>query len=368
MSKWPIWFLMLLTMGSAAPAWGKDFKFAEPGYEFHFPSDHGSHEDYQIEWWYFTGHLTDKRGNHYGFELTFFRTGVRNESVRQIPSKWAVKNIYSAHFAISNETTKEFWFNEVMSREGLGKAGAMPGHFQVWIDQWMGRENNGTIFLTASDGTNRNRKGIEIQMNPEKPIVIHGESGTSPKDKESKNRSHYYSLTRLKTTGKLIWNGEMSEVKGLSWMDHEFGSNPLLPSQVGWDWFSIQLDNGTDIMLYQIRNRDGSLPFSFGTLIDEKGLVETLRQKDINLTPLKIWKTPEGWNYPTGWKVNIPERNISLTVTPSFQNQELTVFGGNMRYWEGSVLITGASSSGVGYLELTGYDTDLPSLFSQKGQ
>lgn len=348
--------------------WEKEFKSVLPGYAFHFPADHGSHNEYQIEWWYFTGHLIDKKGHQTGFELTFFRRGVSRDSIRQNPSRWHVENIYSAHFAISNESDRKFWFREKISRNALGKAGAGEDSFRVWIDRWSGREKGGNFHLSAFEGVGSDQKGIDLNLVPEKPVVIHGEKGASPKDGGSNNNSHYYSLTRLKTSGTLIWNGEAMEVEGFSWMDHEFGSNPLLDSQSGWDWFSIQLNNGEELMLYQIRNLDGSPPFSFGTFIDAGGSGRSLHQKDFVIKQEGSWKSPGGVVYPAGWEISLPERNLSLTLTPSFQNQELTVFGGKMKYWEGSVSVTGLPSSGKGYVELTGYDGDFASFFSQNGQ
>ncbi|MBI3593656.1 MAG: carotenoid 1,2-hydratase [Nitrospirae bacterium] len=345
--------------------WEKEFKTAEPGYIYHFPADHGSHESYQIEWWYFTGHLYDKKGNQTGFELTFFRTGIADDAIRRNPSRWKVDNIYSAHFALSHGATKKFWFSEKMSRDALGRAGVKQDHFEVWIDRWKGEEKKGDFRLSASEGFGKNRKEIELLLTTQKPAVIHGEKGVSPKDEADLNRSHYYSLTRLKTSGRVIWNGEEKEVEGISWMDHEFGSHPLLPSQSGWDWFSIQLNNQTELMLYQIRNKNGSAPFSFGTLIESDGSVISLRQKDFTLRPKLQWKSSGGGIYPVGWDVLIPDWNISLSVVPIFQDQELTVFGGKMRYWEGSVAVTGFPASGNGYLELTGYARDFASLFSQ---
>ncbi|MBI1820971.1 MAG: carotenoid 1,2-hydratase [Nitrospirae bacterium] len=355
-----------------APGTGsaKEFKPALPGYSYHFPADHGSHDDYQVEWWYFTGHLTDKKGSQTGFELTFFRTGVQNDSIRGNPSKWRVENIYSAHFAISDEMEKTFWFQEKISREALGKAGAEKSHFHAWIDHWYGNEKQGVFYLGAEEGAGENKKKIELKLIPEKPLVIHGQMGVSPKDEKEINRSHYYSFTRLKTSGTLVLNGKELEVEGISWMDHEFGSSPLLPSQTGWDWFSIQLDNRTELMFYQIRNKDGSAPFSFGTLIDENGKTETLHSKDFSIRAKGRWRSPGGGSYPMGWELTLPREHLTLLLTPAIENQELNVFGGKMRYWEGSVSVSEKSStlSGAGYVELTGYQTGFDSLFSQKGQ
>ena len=363
-----IFFLILLLISEKG--FGREFKSALPGYSYHFPSDHGSHDDTQVEWWYFTGHLTDPKGYKTGYELTFFRTGVKKDSIRKNPSRWRVENIYSAHFAISDETKKSFWFQEKMSRNALGKAGTEKDHFHAWIDHWYGQEEKGIFYLSAEEGTGKNRKKIELKLMPEKPPVIHGAKGVSPKDGLGKNRSHYYSFTRLKTSGRLVLNGVEEKVEGVSWMDHEFGSNPLSSTQTGWDWFSIQLNNQTELMLYQIRNKEGASPFSFGTFVDEKGRAETLRTEDFTIKATGQWRSPLGSFYPMGWEVTLPRRHITLVLTPSFQNQELNVFSGTMRYWEGSVSVADNSSnlSGVGYVELTGYDPDSIGLLSEKGQ
>ncbi|MBI3605296.1 MAG: carotenoid 1,2-hydratase [Nitrospirae bacterium] len=338
---------------------GKEFKQAAPGYVFHFPADHGSHDDYQMEWWYFTGHLLSKGGLKQGFELTFFRTGIQKDAIRQNPSGWRVENIYSAHFALSNESVRQFWFEEKMSRPALGRGGSEKGHLQVWIDNWQAKEEKGIFYLSAVAGSGKSKKKVELTLIPEKPAVVHGERGVSPKDRHSENHSHYYSLTRLKTSGVLTWDGAEARVEGVSWMDHEFGSALLLPGQAGWDWFSVQLNDRTELMLYQLRNRDKTPPFSFGTFIGKDGTATTLRQEDFEIKSTGKWPSPLGGFYPMGWEIAIPGKKLSLVLTPSFFNQELNVFGRSLRYWEGSVLVSG-SSSGAGYVEMTGYGSPFP--------
>ena len=351
--------LCLLTAGTA-PA--REFKTAEPGFSFHFPEDHGSHENYRIEWWYFTGHLTDRNKHRTGFELTFFRSGIEDDSVRQNSSRWRVENIYSAHFAISNESTGQFWFREKLSRNALGKAGSESGRFRVWIDNWSAHEKNGVITLAAQEGEGGGRNAIRLNLTPEKPPVIHGEGGVSPKDYESKNRSHYYSFTRMRTEGTLMLDGTARPVTGLSWMDHEFGSNQLGEAQVGWDWFSLQLADSTELMIYRIRRRDGSVePASGGTWIRPDGTAVPLARDDIAIDVLDHWQSRQsGSRYPARWRIRVPAVRLAVEVAPTVSAQELiTRRSTQVTYWEGSVTCTGEregrSVTGLGYAELTGY-------------
>ena len=359
---------LFLILAGVAHAAAMDFRQAEPGYSYQFPRDHGSHDDFQIEWWYFTGNLKDRSGNRLGYELTFFRTGIQSESVRGNPSRWHVENIYAAHFALTDGKNGRFWFDEKMGREGLGLGGSDRGELNVWIDHWSGRESGGMIHLHAASGTGDGRNEISLGLVSEKKPAVHGPDGTSPKDKGALNRSHYYSMSRLITSGTVIMQGQLYEIEGISWMDHEFGSSPLLASQTGWDWLSLQLENHQELMLYQIRNRDRSPPYFFGSLIDRDGSVITLNPGEVQFKPTGFWKSAAGSVYPVEWTLILPERNIAFTITPLVRNQELEVFGGAVRYWEGAVTAGGSPVSGVGYLELTGYEGDFASLFSQKGQ
>jgi predicted secreted hydrolase len=337
----------------------EDFKRALPGRTFSFPRDHFSHPEFRTEWWYYSGHLNDQEKRPYGYQLTFFRTGVKRET--KAKSKWAIQNLYFAHFALTDESSKEFQFREKINRGSLGEAGASDKTFRVWIEDWS-LEGKGPAmrdhFLKAGDRD----FGIELILRAEKEPVIHGQNGISQKAEGEGYASHYYSITRLRTEGKIFLKGKEYPVQGTSWMDHEFGSSQLPEYQVGWDWFSIQLENGTDLMLYQLRHRDGKIdPYSSGTIIFADGSQRHLLLKEFQIEVLERWKSKKsGATYPSKWRVRIPHDQIELLLTPTVRDQELiTETSTRVTYWEGSVRVEGKYGNspmrGLAYVELTGY-------------
>ena len=334
------------------------FRPALPGAVYRFPADHGSHDDFRTEWWYFTGHVATKTGERYGYELAFFRSGAADAAVRRNPSRWSPKNIIFAHFAVSDLNKKKFYYDEKVGRAALGIAGAEKGRLHVWIGDWSADMTGETIHLrSASD-----LFAVDLHMKPSKPVAVHGRNGISRKGAGRGNASHYTSLTRLDTQGTFRVNGGSSAVTGSSWMDHEFGSGQLSLDQVGWDWFSIQLDDGRDIMLYRIRRSDGGTdPHSAGSWIDRDGRVTLLRRDRFEIVPTGTWKSPaSGASYPSGWTVRIPDRRLVFMIMPDIPDQELiTEKSTGVTYWEGSVTIDGSADGrpvrGTGYVELTGY-------------
>ena len=329
---------------------------AEAGYRYEFPRDHAAHEDYAIEWWYYTGNLQAKDGRRFGYQLTFFRVGVTRQPAN--PSRWAVRDLYMTHFAVSDIEQKEFHSSDRMNRAGVGWAGAATGEYRVWNEDWSARLDGGVHVLGASSGDYR----IDLRLTPAKPEVIHGENGISRKGPSAGNASHYYSLTRLETAGQLTVGGETFEVIGLSWMDHEFGTSFLEEEETGWDWFSIQLDDGRELMLFQIRRRDGQIdPSSSGTLIERDGRATPIRFGEFALAPGDVWRSPASRaEYPTAWTIDLPQNQLKLTVRAAFADQEWrTAESTGVTYWEGSVSVEGAAAgsrvSGRGYLEMTGY-------------
>ncbi len=334
------------------------FEKARTGYTYNFPRDHGSHPDFLIEWWYFTGNLTAKNGAPYGYELTFFRRGIENTQGKNNPSKWTVRDIYLAHFAVTDIGNKTFYYDEKISREGIGKAGALTDKMEVWIDRWSAVQNGETMLLSAGDKSWK----LDLTLTPLKPLVIQGEGGISKKGEVDGAASHYYSFTRLQSKGTLIVNGEEVSVSGLSWMDHEFGSALLGDGQVGWDWFSIQLDDGSEYMFYQIREKDGQKdPISSGSIIFPDGTKQHLKAKDFTLTPQAFWKSPKsGATYPLEWTLSVPSERLTLSAKPALKDQELvTNKSTRVVYWEGASLFKGEKDGqaiqGKGYIELTGY-------------
>ena len=357
----PVLLSMTLSMALAASPAPTPFQPATAGYRYDFPKDHGSHPTYRTEWWYYTGHLQSKNGRSFGFELTFFRRGVPPEDIKTLPSKWSVRDLYLAHFAVTDITGKRFHFSEKFSREGLGKAGADESRLRVWIDDWRAdasTEPSASHTLAAHDETH----ALALTLQPAKPLVTHGAAGISRKGKDVGQASHYYSFTRLATSGKLTINDETFDVTGTSWMDHEFGSAELGTDQVGWDWFSLQLEDDTELMLYRMRRKDGSSDLaSSGTAVSPDGRSRHLEVTDFQIESTGTWTSPESKaTYPAKWQLRFPSLGLVLDVVPLLADQELrTSRSTKVSYWEGAVAVTGTkqgrSIKGQGYVELTGY-------------
>ena len=338
-------------------ATGFTYQLALPGRKLSFPADHYSHPDFKTEWWYYTGHLETENGKRYGYQATFFRFGVRDRQ-KETKEPPLFSELYMAHFALSDIAAKKFTFRERINRGYNDKAGATTNRFLVWNEDWKveGDDRNHAIQV--------NERGTQLRLSLRslKAPVLHGQNGLSQKGEGEGRASYYYSLTRMQTDGELTINGQKEKVRGLTWMDHEFGSNQLREDQAGWDWFSIQLDNQTELMLYLMRRKDGSVdPYSSGTLVSANGATKHLNIKDYRVDVLERWKSAKSnANYPMKWKVTIPGDEIELEITPAFPEQELiTNRSTRVTYWEGAVQIRGKARgqvvNGNGYVEMTGY-------------
>jgi len=360
--------LLLCCLGLVQTVSADDRAFTEAheGYRYQFPRDHGSHDRFRTEWWYYTGNLTTKDGRAFGYQLTFFRRGIPPHQVETLPSKWSITQLYLAHFAVSDLKKGRFHYVEKLSRAALGKAGAEADRLHVWIDRWRAEAlepeiagtTAGAQMLEASEGD----LAVMLTVMPAKPLVIHGAGGISRKGTESGQSSHYYSWTSLATTGRIMIGGESFEVTGTSWMDHEFGSADLSPELIGWDWFSLQMADRTEIMLYRLRRADGSAhPVSSGTFVDRQGAAHPLSLQDFTLEPITFWTSPVSKaRYPQQWRLSVPSRNLSLELIPRMAEQELrTERSTQVTYWEGAIEATGTVEGhpikGKGYMELTGY-------------
>ncbi|MBM4125522.1 MAG: carotenoid 1,2-hydratase [Nitrospira sp.] len=343
------------------PVSPSSFEQAEAGYRYEFPRDHGSHPSYRTEWWYYTGHLRAKTGRLFGFELTFFRRAVPPEDVKTQPSQWSVSQLYLAHFAVTDVAGRRFHFSEKLSRAGLGKAGAEEGRLHAWIDDWRADAQpvaNGVHTLFARDGT----ATLDLTLQPAKPLVVHGRDGISRKGAGEGNATHYYSFTRLTTAGSVTIGAERFEVAGTSWMDHEFGSTDLGPDLAGWDWFSIQLDDRSELMVYRLRRKDGGSDLeSSGTIVLPDGRTRHLSVSDIRIESTGTWTSRESKAvYPSAWRITVPSQDLALEVMPLLADQELrTSRSTQVTYWEGAVSVSGVKQGqpvkGQGYVELTGY-------------
>jgi predicted secreted hydrolase len=337
------------------------YRVALPGYRYEFPRDHFSHPDYQTEWWYYTGNLKSAEGHKFGFELTFFRQAVSRDPTKS--AAWDVKDLYLGHLALSDLDGGKFYHAERANRSGPGLAGASERGGRIWNGNWQILWDGSDQKLQAI----QERFQLHLALRSEKPPVIHGENGVSQKAEGEGHASHYISLTRLATAGSIELDGKKFEVRGTSWMDHEFFTQQLAPEQTGWDWLSLEFADNTELMLFHIRRKDGSIdPHSAGTYVDAHGKTMHLRESDIVLEPLsERWKSPTtGADYPVHWKIAVPKLGIELEAKAPLESQEMT---GKLKlalnYWEGAIVLSGKRNAltmnGVGYLEMTGYDSPL---------
>jgi len=350
--------VVILTLASSLiiplSSFAQSFKPALSGYEFSFPRDHGSHPEYRTEWWYYTGHLTTASGRRYGFEVTFFRVGVTPPAARE--TEWDLQQVMPAHFAITDVKERKFRYYEKLNRASPFTAGAMTDRLDVFNEGWHVVTNpDGSWRLVAAEG----KDSIDVTLRSRKEPAIHGENGISVKAAGVGFASHYYSMTRMEAAGTV--NGERAS--GQVWMDHEFGSSALRENQQGWDWFSIQLDNDAEIMLYVIRKSDGTADVtSSGSLVTSDGSVIHIRRDQMRITPEGSWKSAKsGTTYPMGWRVELPRLQIALRLQPLMREQELITQGSTgLTYWEGAVDASGSFGGvtvrGRGYVEMTGYD------------
>jgi predicted secreted hydrolase len=332
---------------------GQTWKTAVPGYRYQFPRDHFSHPDYQTEWWYYTGNLRSGDGHRFGFELTFFRSALKlPPSAQDLAVTWRPDQIYLAHLALSDLDGHEFYHQERINRAGPGIAGADSAHQRYWNGNWSVSWSGTDQQLQAVT----DEAGLFFNLHPTKPLVINGQDGISVKGPRPGEASHYISFPRLQAGGRLEWRGKQFAVSGIAWMDHEFFTETSDGTLEGWDWFSIQLDNNQELMLYRLRRNSATLDrFSSGTYIDSQGNAHFLSASDFTLRPARAWH-----RYPMDWKINVPSLGLTLVEHTPLENQELVSGTGTTpSYWEGAVTYSGEMKrqpvKGVGYLEMTGY-------------
>jgi predicted secreted hydrolase len=325
---------------------------------FHFPADHGPHPTFRQEWWYVTGNLDAATGERFGFELTFFRVALAPPEAAGTPlparSSWRTREIYTAHFAVTDVSRKQLRFGQKWSRAALKLAGATAEPFAVWLDDWSIRatQQDNWHLSAASAGY-----GLSVDLRPLTPPVLNGHEGLSIKSNEPGSASYYYSLPRMVVHGELLRDGRPFTVHGLAWLDREWGSGNLGRNEVGWDWFGLQLQDGTALMFYAMRNQDGSRdPASGGTWIESNGHSRELASQDVQLDVSRHWLSARGGNYPARWRLKIPKQGLDIEISPVVADQELDTVPS---YWEGAVDVAGTRSGrpikGRGYVELVGY-------------
>lgn len=323
---------------------------------FAFPSDHLSHPDFRNEWWYVTGNVTDSDGHPYGYQVTFFRSAISpEESARD--SHWATRQLWMAHVALSDGKEKKHYFDERWVRGAMGLAGNQNRPFKVWVEDWQieggpDAEFPWRVNVETDDFT------LDLSLMPAKPLVLQGDKGLSRKSAEPGNASYYYSYTRLATEGRIQLRYSDLIVQGDSWLDREWSTSALADDQAGWDWFSLQLDDGRELMYYQLRRKDGSTdPVSAGKLVLQNGETQNIRSEAVTATPTDWWHSPDGTRYPIQWRLSILGTGLDLRVRALFEAQEMRT---TVHYWEGAIQVLDASTGSIlgrGYLEMTGYGT-----------
>jgi predicted secreted hydrolase len=340
--------------------------------EFTFPADHGAHPEYRNEWWYVTGNLNNESGQRFGFHATFFRIANQPETdagadAWQSNSNWAASQFYMGHFAISEEGAAKAAAHERFARAAAGLAGATAAPVKVWLDDWrltgpsLPVSVSGVDKSVASDTAQwqlimaSDTESVDLSLSPQKPPVLQGDQGLSVKSDGNCNASYYYSISRLQVSGEITNRGESHSVIGSAWLDREWSSSVLADHQVGWDWFALQLTDGRDLMIYQLRDKAGRPDtHSYAVEIDKTGKKKIIPFAQIDLNVERWWQSPSGARYPVAGRIHRADTNETIAYRPLIDNQELPL---TVRYWEGAILLTDDSdeSIGHGYLELTGY-------------
>ncbi|MCK5647814.1 MAG: hypothetical protein KAI22_02955, partial [Gammaproteobacteria bacterium] len=359
-------------LGSSTSGQDRGFKQVLQPREFHFPQDHLAHQAYKTEWWYFSGNLsTGNLQEHdnvrkFAYQFTLFRFALHadNRSPQAAASAWRSNNIYMAHIALTDINQQKFYQQERFSRDGLALAGVGKkddGSLQFWLNDWQVTSLKADQLFPLKLHINNKEFALNLQLEPAKPIVLQGEQGFS--QKSSQHASYYYSYTRLKSRGNIKIGDRNFQVSGDSWFDREWSTSSLGQDQQGWDWFALHLNDGSDLMLYQMRKKDGSKDtYSSGIVVDSQGKSKRLQASEFQIEAIDFWQSPvSGVRYPISWLLLIPEKNINLTVSAQVKQQEWSKAAGfSFNYWEGSVVVKGTKDqqpvSGSGYLEMTGYD------------
>ncbi len=343
--------MCLMFFSLLSGAFAEEYLDVTPESMLQFPRDFFFRKDYRVQWWYFTGHLFDEQGREFGVELTFFAVGVQKKEFR---SKFGVNALYFSHFAITDVAGKKYYFADRSDAGAYGFAGAKDDELRVWVGNNLLEGSWQKMHIRAADKD----KAVELLLMPRKPVVLNGPGGYSRKSEESPLfASLYFSYTDLQATGTLRVGDTAFRVSGRAWFDREIATRELSALKKGWDWFAIQLDDNREVMLYLIRNRDGSLdPFSSGTLVYETGGYRRLGKDDVSVTVVRRYRSKKtGAEYPSLWEVRIPSENLSLRVTPLLEDQEFVAqrSTGNY-YWEGTCSVEG-TARGRAYVEMTGY-------------
>lgn len=334
------------------------------------PRDLYAHEGSQTEWWYYTGHMETAGGRRFGFELVFFKRRTDLDRFGVVPLRLIANPLYLAHFAITDESRSQFRYEHLKSTGGIFDlpARASEEKYYLRLGNWSVREAEGAHILRATLGDDLI---FEAKLRSEKPPVLNGHEQRGVSFKDEGEASRYFSFTRFRAEGRITWHGRTEDFTGSAWMDREFGTWRTTENQKGWDWFSLQLSTGVEVMVYHIRDAEGRpSAFSSGTYVDASGAWTHLSHQDFILETNGYWRSPHtDAVYPSGWRLRIPRYGVDVKVVPVMQDQELDTRGTTMIvYWEGACRVEGRhgneQAEGRAYVELVGYDRshEQPSL------
>jgi len=332
-------------LGEGSP----DFEQVSPDTTINFPTDHRAHDGYRIEWWYVTANLTASDGTPMGLQWTLFRNALTPglDQSQDRGSGWSEPVIWMGHAAV---TSPSYHLSaERFGRGGVGQAGVtVDNAFDAWIDDWSLKNANGPSFKTLRATASGERFSYDVMLNTNQLPVLQGDQGYSVKS-DNGQASHYYSQPFYSVSGTVTVDGQDVEVTGKAWLDREWSSQFLSGDQTGWDWFSLHLENGEKVMLFQLRGGDGDAFYS-GNHILPDGKTQQLSRGAIIVIPQQQTRI-NGRKVPTGWRVEIPELDLNVTTRAINRKAMMeTLFS----YWEGPISFSG-SHDGVGYLEMTGY-------------
>ncbi|MBV9928663.1 MAG: carotenoid 1,2-hydratase [Acidobacteria bacterium] len=335
------------------------------------PRDLYAHAEAQTEWWYYTGHLQTDSGRRLGFELVFFKRRTDLDRFGVLPLRLIGNPLYLAHFALTDEAGQGFRYEHRKSANGLFDPSARADRRRLYLrlGDWTVREAHGLHLLRATldDGGTV----FEAALRPSKPAALNGREGAGVSFKDHGEASRYFSYTRMEAEGDLTISGVTERFRGEAWMDREFGTWKTTQGQKGWDWFSVQFEDKTELMVYHIRDaHDRPSDFSSGTFVDAEGRSTHLSREEFGLEPTEHWRSPHtGAVYPSGWRLRVPRFGIDVSVTPVLKDQELDTRGTTMIvYWEGACAVEGRRDEGElkgrAYVELVGYERshESPSL------
>ncbi len=353
------WLLVVLALllGAAGPVL-PDYAVVKPGAVLRFPADHGAHPEFRTEWWYVTGWLRTADGKDLGFQFTVFRTRPPVDQAN--PSRFAAKQVIFAHAALSDPSIGHLLHDQRIARAGFGLADAAIGNARLVIDDWqLLRAADGRFHAAVASRAKGSAFALDLTLTPGQAELLQGDAGYSRKGPSAREASHYYSVPHLRVTGSVVRGGVRQAVTGTAWLDREWSSTLLNPAAVGWDWTGLNLDDGSALTLFRVRDAKGAALWAGGSLRRGDGSRLTFAPGDVRFASARQWRSPRtGALYPVAPVVGarIDGRWHEWPVTPLFDDQELdSRRGGGPVYWEGAVRVPG----GRGYLELTGYQSAL---------